>query len=1177
MNLFTCPSLPSGKKDRRIKCGLLQKLLIPVSVLLLSFSFSLSYAVRAQQITINVKNASLESVFQEIKKQSGYSFIYRDSYLEGTGKVSLNLQKSSLEAALKACFQDQPLSYEIVGKNIVVKKTVKPESKPPIRQSPAKTVRGIVTDSTGKPMPGVTVRVKGSDKTAVTGTDGRFSIEVPDDKGSLQFSFVGYRTQERGLSGISELSIVLSGATSQLDEVGVVSTGYQQLPRERATGSFVRVNNEQLDRRVSTNVLDRLEGITSGMLFTGNPVGAGVRSNISIRGASTIFANDRPLVVLDNFEYSGDLSNLNPNDIENITVLKDAAAASIWGARSGNGVIVITTKKGRFNSPTTVNFNANLTIGNKPDLFYARQLSPADYIDMERFLFSQKYYDSFLTDERKPALSPAVELMLQNRSGALSNADLEKALNTLKQHDVRSDELSYLYRKSVNQQYALNLTGGTQSQRYYVSGGLDKNLSSQKGNGYQRLTLNASNTYSLLKKRLELTTAINYTDTRTDNNAISAIGYGSYNILYPYASLADAQGNAMPVPKLRAGYIDTVGKGKLLDWQYRPLDEIRLGNNKTTQTYYLLNLDARYKIIKGLSADLKYQYGKSVSEARNLQSQQTYYTRSYINQFSAIDPTTGNVTRPVPLGGILDINNTTGKTQNLRLQGNYSNNWQDKHELTAIAGFEIRDFNTEGNSNRYYGYNDDLALQSNVDYLTFFPLIYGSSRQQILPNRFLTSLTDRYRSFYANASYTYLQKYTLSGSARKDESNLFGVNTNQKGVPLWSAGLKWNVKREPLLKNYTWLSGLQLRGSFGYNGNVDKNVTAYLTGFTYPDNQWGQPYTAITNPPNSNLRWERIRMINIGADFSVFDNRISGSFEYYLKKGTDIMGDASLAPSTGLPTYRGNTANIKGSGIDIVLNSQNTTGKLRWNTMLLFSHAATRVTRYLQKVTTVADYVSGGDDSPIEGRPLFAIYSYRWAGLNTSGDPQGYLNGKVSTNWPAIQNTTDLSDMVYSGPANPTMFGSVLNSFSLRDFTLSFNLIYKFGYYFKRPSLNYFSLLGFTALGDNEFAKRWRTPGDESKTNVPAMIYPANASRDTFYQNAEIMVEKGDNIRLQDVQLSYRFDRENYKKLPFRSVEIYSYINNLGIVWRAGKSGIDPDANGLPNPRTCSFGIRIGM
>ncbi|SHN45440.1 SusC/RagA family TonB-linked outer membrane protein [Chitinophaga sp. CF418] len=1128
------------------------------------------FSASAQKITLTAKAQPLTNVLQEIRKQSSYAFIYDADAKTLARPVTLNVSQKDIMEVLPLLFQNQPLEYKINGKiiSIMVKK-----SRTKGKQQP---VKGYVMDSLGRPIQNVSVRVKGTNLVTVTDNLGAFSFSEVPEGALLQFSLIGFGFAEVA-ANFNEMKVTLRLQPETLAEVNInVSTGYQQIPKDRATGSYALIDNQQLNRRVSTGIIDRLEGITTGMLFNSNPVGAGVRSNISIRGTSTIFANDKPLIVLDNFEYNGDINNINPNDIENITVLKDAAAASIWGARSGNGVIVITTKKGSLRTAPAINLNANLTIGNKPDLFYSRGLGPADYIELERFLFSRNFYDSSISSAQMPALTPAVELMVLNRAGKLSNADLETQLNALKAHDVRNDMLKYLYQNSSNQQYALNISGGTNQQRYYVSGGYDRNLSNSKGDKYERITLNASNTYNLLKDRLNLTTSVIYTGTKNTANS-SGVYYSDKLILYPYARLADDQGNSLAIPKLRTLFTDTVGKGRLLDWLYRPIDEIKLADNTSDQTNYLLNVEARYKILKSLSTEVKYQYGKTVILDRNLRSQQTYYTRDLINRYSSINQSTGAVTRRIPLGGILDLTSGTAKTQNLRFQANYANNWAAKHELNAIAGYEIRDYGTDRNGNRFYGYNDEFATQTDVDYLTFFPIIYGTATLRIPSGRFLSATSNRNRSYYANASYSYLQRYTLSASARKDESNLFGVNTNQKGVPLWSTGLKWDIEKEKFFK-VSWISQLHLRATYGYNGNVDQNVTAYLTGLNRTDNGLGKTYTDITNPPNTNLRWEKIRMTNLGVDFSVLNKRLSGSIEYYDKKGTDIMGDATLAPSAGLSTFRGNTANIKGNGWDLTLNSINTTGQLKWNTMFLFSYAKTSVSKYLRQTTALSSYVTGGDDNPIEGRPLFAIYSYRWAGLSNTGEPQGYLDGIPSTAYNSIANSTDLSNMVYHGPANPTTFGSLMNTFSWKQLSLSFNLIYKFGFYFKRPSLNSYALInGLFSTGDIEYAQRWQKPGDEASTNVPALLYPTNQTRDDFYQNTAIIVEKGDHIRFQDLQLGYRLGRDILRKLPVSSIEVYGYMNNIGLLWRANKYGIDPDVSGLPKPRTYAFGLKIGM
>src|SRR5690606_14880483 len=285
--------------------------------------------------------------------------------------------------------------------------------------------------------------------------------------------------------------------TLALEEVQV-STGYQRIPKERATGSFVHIDKKLLNRKVGTNVLDRLDGITSGLIFNSSSTSDEL---ISIRGRSTLLGREAamPLIVVDNFPYEGNIENINPNNIESITVLKDAAAASIWGARSGNGVIVITTKQGRRNSPLSIEFNANTTIGQKPDLLSLRTaLTASDYIDVETELFRKGYYDSDLSNTNSwPAITPVVELLDRHRKGEVDSSALSAYLTGLRQLDVRNDYLAHVYRKSIKQQYALGIRGGTPRNAYSFSLGYDNNDDFIFRNGYKRITLNANNTYSL--------------------------------------------------------------------------------------------------------------------------------------------------------------------------------------------------------------------------------------------------------------------------------------------------------------------------------------------------------------------------------------------------------------------------------------------------------------------------------------------------------------------------------------------------------------------------------------------------------------------------------------------------------------------------------------------------------
>jgi len=1141
-------------------------LLVLVFFLLSSFAFGM-------QVTLNLKSVPLETAFAEIKKQSGYGFWYEKKDLEGLSKVTLELKNADLVTALEACLKGQPLTYQVFDKTVVVKR--KATSSPvvsPTKKPVQDKVRGKVVDAqTKEPLAGVLVKVKVPAMSVVTDDKGVFEISLPNGRYELLIQYMGYGGVEMPfvVPTTEELVISLLSGEETLEQVQIVSTGYQSLPKERATGSFVQINNELLNRSVSPNILDRLDGVTNGLIFTkGNSIGA-PRSSIEIRGRSTLFSNAEPLIIVDNFAYDGDLANINPNDVESITVLKDAAAASVWGSRSGNGVIVITTKKGKLNTAPKIGFNANVNIGEKPDLYYTPQLSSAEFLDVERFLFDRGAFNNTINNGFA-VLSPAVEIMLARRNGSISQAEEVARLNQLAGFDHMEQQLRYLLQQSVNQQYQANISGGGSAQNYFVSAGHDRNALNSVGNFNERTTINTNNTYHLLSNKLELNVGIVYTNSRN-------VSVPGSNLSYPYSQVADENGNALVVPIiLRPSYISTAGNGKLLNWEQRPLEELRNRYNQsiTSLTDYRLNLSLKYKILDGLDVSTYYTYGKGLSEMNKLNEIESFYTRNLINQYTQINSTTGAVTYPLPMGGILATNTAAIGSKNGRVQFNY-NKRISKGEFHALAGMEVRDYTSNSASNIFYGYNVDTKTNQNVAVNTTvnFPHFYGTGASRIVINPTQIESSNRFFSYYINGSYAYDGRYTLSFSARKDESNIFGVATNQKGIPLWSIGLAWSVDREKFYK-IDWLTQLRLRTTFGYTGNVNNSISALLTASSSSGGIYNTINATIQNPPNPSLRWEKNENLNLGLDFAVKGNRLSGSIEYWRKKGLDLIGNSPIAPQTGISLYTGNSANTLTKGIDIELNSINLNGKFKWLTNLLYTHSTNVVTKYKVANGSNFNVVSANYNNPLEGYPYYALFSFRYGGLNNLGNPQGYLNGNITTDYASIRNSVNRGELVYSGSVVPTSFGSLRNTFTYQGFDLSLNLTYKFGYVFRRRSLNNDVLYGGGANFEmSDYDKRWQNPGDEATTNVPALIYPSNGARTSIYTYSDVLVEKGDHIRLRDIRLGYTIPK--IANLPLKSLNVFCYVNNLGILWRANKQNIDPDfVLGIPTPRTIAFGLR---
>ena len=406
---------------------------------------------------------------------------------------------------------------------------------------------------------------------------------------------------------------------------------------------------------------------------------------------------------------------------------------------------------------------------------------------------------------------------------------------------------------------------------------------------------------------------------------------------------------------------------------------------------------------------------------------------------------------------------------------------------------------------------------------------------------------------------------------------MFGVNGNQKGVPLWSTGVAWNINKEAFY-HFDFLQQLQLKGSFGYNGNVNKSITAYTTAllYSYPT-VYNVPFLDIINPPNPSLRWERVQNVNLGLNFGLKGNIVTGSIEFYLKKGMDLIGTSPVAPQTGISVYTGNAANTKTRGIDLQINSQNIDRIFKWSSTYILNISKDKVTSYMLNAGTNRDIVTNSSINPIVGYPINSIFSFKSAGLDHLGNPQGFLNSVASIDYTGIQGVKDISQLVFSGSAVPTFFGGFRNTFSYKNIELSVNLIYKIGYYFRRTALNYTSL--FNGQYKNpEFEKRWQNPGDENFTVVPSLIYPADISRDELYNYSDATVEKGDHIKLNDVKLSYFLPDNVVKIIGLKSVEFYGYANNLGIIWRANKKGLDPEVlGGFPLPRNVSIGFKTNF
>ncbi len=1046
-------------------------------------------------------------------------------------------------------------------------------------QLPGSATSGKVLDPTGQSVAGATVVSLKTGSRAITDGKGLFTISTGKMPDTLLFTHVGFEEKKVGIvDRRRQLTVVLRPVLNELAEIEI-NSGYQRMSRERVTGSYSHVGEKALGEQVSTDIFSRLEALANGLTIDriadgGKPM---------VRGLSTIQGVKEVLVVVDNFPYEGDIGNINPNEIESITVLKDAAAASIWGTKAGNGVIVITTKKGRFDQPVTIAINSNVTVAARPDLYYLDRMRSSDVIDVEKLLFSNGHRFSDTSASMRPPFSPVYETLFSLQKGDISESEAQSRIDALRNVDIRDEFSRFIYRNPLRQQYAVNAAGGASNFAWAAFGGYDHNISASAGL-HSRLNLKWENTFSPVEN-LRINTSLRFTAVRDQSGKP---GFGEVSAflgrIWPYARLADEKGNPVALTRdYRSTFIDTVGSGKLLDWRYYPLDDYRHAKSTTLTQDVLLNAGINYALLDGLRMDVKYQYERQTTNASQLHDLDSYMARNMVNLYSQVNDGSGTVAYGIPKGGILDRSDRELNSHALRAQLDYGGTWHN-HEVVAMAGGEFRNNNTAERTARLYGYDSDKLTFGYVDYYSRTYRNFLTGGLSAAPNNdYVNGLVNRFVSFYTNAAYTYLGRYTVSLSARRDASNLFGVSTNDKWKPLWSAGMAWTASKEPFYR-LDVLPYLRLRATVGYSGNVDPNRPAVTTISIRGRSPYtNTPYSDFTGYYNPELTWETSRQINLGIDFGFRNDVVTGSIEYYHKKNDNLFGRAELDYTTGILSgiVIKNVANSVGYGVDLNVNTVNINRRLKWQTYFNLSVNRDRVTDYFLVTEQGNNFVGNVRIAGVVGRPVYSLFSYRWAGLNPeTGDPRGYIGSEASMDYNALTGAdVTIDDLIYHGPALPTWFGSIGNQFQYKGLSLSFAITFKAGHYFRGESMNYGELF-LSWNGHGDFDRRWRQTGDELDTHVPSLIYPNVGNRDNFYANASVLVEKADHVRFQYVNIGYDIWRSRMAGSRLRSVQVFANAANLGLFWAANRRGIDPEyygGNALPPARSFSMGLKANL
>ncbi len=1025
---------------------------------------------------------------------------------------------------------------------------------------------------------------------------------------SVSFSYIGMKDKVVKACNIKGINVNITLQTNEIMMNDILVTGYQNIKRKNATGSYQTITAKDMDERYTGDIVSNLEGKVPGLVSYKNGSNGDGESTLSIRGIGSFQAKTNPLVVVDGLPIEGSIETVNPYDIENITVLKDAAAASIYGARASNGVIVITTKKAQ-KEKVDIDFNADLCISEKNNYDNYRWANAAEVIQLEQnnfnYMKSAEDQSAFNTLQqnyinKKIALSPISRLLMDNYMGVLSDTDLQQQLSTLSKNNYRKEWQDAYERTQITHQYNLAIRTNGKSLNSSI-------VLNYKGdnNGMVKEHNNAlSFSYKGLLKAtpwLNLTFGANILSERSKTHISNS--WNDINSFMPYQSMYNADGS---LARMEA---DTyLGEESLQnpeygfkDASYNPLEEVNMNFNNTRRTNIRSFIHADFTILPEWKASAQFQYEDIYYKNDAYREGKSYYMRNLYNLYTGTTSQPGGgdddddddddyedyslyaldsaVKHYIPDGGMLSTTTEEGAYYTFRLQTDYNKTFAGKHEVSALAGFEYRQTHYKTNSNLLMGY-DDQTQTNNQGLMNFGELVDVDGNISALgPNYnmygaptgsdFSTSdVLHRFYSLYFTGSYVYDSRYSASVSCRLDKADLFGTDPKFRGRPLWSAGISWNAHNESFMKDIKWLNVLKLRASYGLTGNIDQSVSSYLTAKIGVNEINGKRVATLNTPPNEQLRWEKTSSFNLGIDFAVLGNRLSGSLDIYNKRGSDLLTITDLDPTTGWNQLTINNGKATNKGVELQLNGIILPAKSRND---LGINASFNLAYNKNKITHVTHKAASGEEALRsstlhEGYPIHSLFSYQFAGMNVDGNTQSFswrgADGEIHTS-DITSGEFTVNDIVYSGGLDPKVTANFMPEITYRGFTLSAMFAYYGGHYM-RAKVNDWGTLGRIGGYDNidgvipsAYLNYWNT---SDKTQYPANGYlgTTNVTGNPQYMDSNVV--PADYMKLRNIVLGYNFSQSLCHKLGINQLRLRFQMNNLA-TWTRNKWDIDPEAN----------------
>ncbi|SEB74823.1 TonB-linked outer membrane protein, SusC/RagA family [Tenacibaculum sp. MAR_2009_124] len=1086
----------------------------------------------SQKLSLHLKDVELKEVLSAIENKSEYKFFYNSYLINSSEKRDIKVNNAEVKDVLDGLFKGTVINYKVLDKQIVLfskskeYKKILDSSFFRARDSIFRSnilnntainsvgvddlfdqgvkVSGAVKDEEGSPFPGVTVVVKGTIFGVETDYDGRFEINA--QKGNiLLFSFTGYKSQEVIYNGQKEINITLKEEANLLEEV--IVTGYAKQQKERVTGSVETIKVENLINNPRTTIQESIQGNISGVQVVSSSGQPGSTPNVRIRGIGS-FESASPLYVIDGLQTKSAsvMTTLNPNDIENVTVLKDASATSIYGTSGSNGVIVVTTKSGK-KGRTRINVSSQ-TGFSTPTI--AEKFKPLNTTEFQE-LFIEGVRNANLASTNSEALTYLTD----------------RGFNP----EVNTDWLDLLTQNATFQQHNVSVSGGGEKTSYYLSGGFYKQEAVILNSNLERFNFLLKGSHDISDKAKvssSISFSKNTSNVRPDAgafaNPVRAIYRlrpdispynedGSYNLGFngTHNPVAQAENEIRKNIRNRVAGV--------LDFSYKFNDYLTYEGKLTAGFNFTDNFE---RLPSG------YGSGRHVNGRGDQEGQ--YLTRYLMRNLIRFDYSFG-----------------------------------EKHDITSFAGYEVQKINSKSYNLRVENIPDE-----------FEDLAAGATPSQASESRSIEGKN----SLFFNTEYAYDKKYLLSGSIRRDGSSKFGPK-NKHGV-FWSMGLGWNISKESFMNSVNFVDDLKLRASYGKIGNDGIGNNRFITILSSGSDYNGQVASGLSIG-NPDIKWEDSFPLDIGLDYSLFNGRISGSFDWYKRVGEDLLMSAPVSGLNGTYTLTSNVASTENKGFEITLNTRNVesnTNGFSWRTNFTFSRNTNKVTKLINNNAPQ----EGSTSIRAVGEDFYTFYLPIYAGVDPlNGDALWY---KDETKSEVTNNYGDAKQAIV-GKATPDFYAGLRNTFSYKNISLNVQFYTSWGGKIYDTWSRFTNSDGSRSLSTSgnvsrgTYERRWQQPGDI--TDVPRFVY-GNTQSGRSSMSSSRFVYDGSYVRLREAELAYTFGEDLKSHLGISSLRVFLKGNNLWTYVKDKRLERDPEAGidgrlnqEIPIGRTVFLGVNVSF